>query len=719
MNDPVEFTKYNLVTGENDFTSPGAPNPQDARKLQSLIPSISGEMGRERPVVVTATIGAGSSDPVVAFWQFKRNSLGTLTIHYFIATKSALYHTTNAVSGPWTKDLTLSDVPVFWNIANVMHISDGTTSWIFNGINYTIAGLPIPVNPPNITATAGAGTPALVLVYRLYRITYDDDGFGSGEAHQSSSSPLSAQSGPINASGSVKVRQEPGTISRALSSNQIVGIGTAFNQRHVGMKIGPLDSAGFATITAVADATHCTIDSAPSITNTNIEYNILPFRATGWNVYASSSETDSVCNFLATVDKSTTSYTDTSPMIGATGSLFSSVTTPLLNDPPNPTRVADVYQRRAFSRVEGFPNFFSYSGFEEILAEQAGSPYESVPGADPNTVSPAQVNETSMPDQSAHITCIKAHGDAVYFGTEINTIPFFGTSLETFQFSQVNAFSVGMAGRRAAISTPFGLIFLSYDKKLYMYPSQTAYFATQYGGEQTTALVELSRPKRKEFEQISGADFANVQTVFYNYGRRNWLVVTYKRQDATYATWVFDFETKGWFELQQGYTAIGVFEVSPGERVLFGATVSGTTLTLQVIDDLTNTFPVPADATYPLGIYRVYTDFQKPDSIFVVKGVQYEKSDPSMEIDVTVWLDPADPDNPGTGIVIPMTQRVIGAKSVPGPATKSNRFSGTLKSDTGGTCQRVLVEFAVAAGPVNGVLRGVKIDADEIEDPAL
>lgn len=708
---PVKLTRYNLTMGENDFSSPAAVNPEDARKLQSLIPSISGELERESPALVIATIPVTSvSDPIRAIWEFRHYDGATnYTTHFFVANSTALWRATSP-AGPWFRELTVTDIPVFWVLDNVMHISDGTHSWIFDGISYVKAGLDIPINPPAIVVTAGAGTPAIVLVQRYYWTTYADES-STRRQHESSSSPTSAGTGAVNQSGSVVVYQEPGTIT--ISGANVVGVGTAFSQRHVGMK---LYTAGLAqaVIASVTDATHLTLASNGSLVSA-VHFVIAPVRATHWFIYASASETDTVGLKLIEVPVITVSYTDTSPMVGATGSIFQNIERPLLNDPPNPTRIVDAYQRRAWSRVETNPNFYSLSAYEEVLAEQAGNPYESVPGADPNTVSPDIVNENSLPDQSVQITCIKAHGDAVYFGSEKNTRPLFGKSLDTFDFSDVDAFSVGMAGRHAAVSTPFGFIFLSYDKKLYLYPSQYSFQA-----DATASLIELSRPKRYEFQRIDGSDFPNVQTVFYNYGLRNWLVCTFRKWDMSYATWVFDFEAQGWFQLQQGYTAVAVLESQTGERTLFGSVVDSTNhvYNLVVIDDNTTLYPVADGATYPVGIYRLYTDFGKPNSFFTGKGVEYEVSDPSMEIDVTVWLDPADPDNPGDGIPLLMTQKMVGAKESQGQ--KSNRFRGTLSSDTGGTAQRILVEFAVAASSVNGKIRGVAVDADELaKDPVL
>jgi len=723
VSQPVNLSKYNLVTGENTFASPASTDPADARRLQSLIPSVNGEMGRETPPIQLGALTL--TDPtrqVRVFHEFRHHDgFGAFTTHFFAASNDSLYRTTSIFpTATWTKVLTLTDYPVLVNIDNTLHISDGTSSWIFDGTSIVQEGLQIPPNAPTISVTAGTGS-SLILSNRYYRCTYVDD-TATRNTHESSGTGISAGTGAVNVTGGqIIVYQEPGTITTVSGSPAIVGSGTSFSSRHVGMKLRTAAVTG--VILTVTDATHLTLDTNAGSNTAAQHFTIAPQRATKWNIYGSGSEEDKLCFFLAQVDLGTFSYTDTSPMIGTSGSIFANINTPLRNDPPNATRVEDVFQRRIWRRNEQFPTFFTNSAYEEVLSQQAGYPYECVPGIDDNTASPDVIDENSYPDQSAEITCIRAHGDALFIGTEKNVIPLYGQSLADFSLSNVNAFSLGMAGRRLSISTPFGLVFFTYDKKLYLYPTQISQFATAYGGEQTTSLIELGRPKRDEFEQVDGNDFQTASLVFYNYGRRNWLVFSYRRKDQTYVTWVFDFEAKGWFQLQQGYLGIGVFEVTKGERVLVGATANDGNghSSIVVIDDLTGTYTLP-NANYPVGTYRQYTDFGKPGSYFLLKGVQYEVSDPTMVVNVAIWLDPSNPDNPGDPTIpsLNMTRKTIGAKTQSGAEIPSNRFHGTVSSDTGGTCQRVLVEFMVGASMVNGTLRGIKIDADELEaDPVL
>lgn len=701
--------RYTLTGGENTYSSPASVNEADARKMQSLIPSLAGDLGRERPVIPFVTSGLGSSGSpfpsrIGFFYQFKRNNNGTIVSYFFCATSSQLYQLQNP--GPtqtWSAVLPLAAFPTAVTINNTMHLSDGTKNYIFDGISFVKDGLEIPLhapaftasNPPaatNITSISRSGNqvtatvssiaglsvgmiiavggvadssfnatavqltsvtgvgPTIawtqvganasssggtvtaisvtVLANRFYWTTFSDQTLT--HPHESSSSPSSVGTGP-QTSQVFLVRQRIGIVTTTDGIN-FVGTGTDFSADDVGQILragSPGNSVSVGTIATVTDPSHIIVNNTDSFFQphavTNGFFTIAPPRATNWNLYASASETDQLGNLLLSAPLVITAVTDNSPMIGTLGSRFQSVARPLLNDPTLPTAIMEVHKNRIWRQLPTFPNFFSYTGFEEILAEQAGTPSECVPGASGTlTVSPGQINETSFPDQSSTLTGIRKHGDALFVGTELNVVPLYGSSLADFQLSEAQAFAVGLAGRRASCSTPFGLAFVSYDLKVYLYPSQYS-----FGVDSTTALVELGRPKRPEFENIDGTDFPNVHLIFYNWGRRNWLVLSYRRTDQTFATWVFDFEVKGWFQLQQGYTAVAVFETTLGRKSLIGA---GPDFKTYVIDDLTGNFPVPPGTVYPVGYARYLLDFTKPGTNFEGRHIEFEKSNVNMEM---------------------------------------------------------------------------------------
>lgn len=285
------------------------------------------------------------------------------------------------------------------------------------------------------------------------------------------------------------------------------------------------------------------------------------------------------------------------------------------------------------------------------------------------------------------------HGPALYIATDDETSPLYGESIDDFAISDIAAFGVGAGGRFSMKSTPHGLLIGSNDKKLYLYPSQAPPTS-----DATSALIELSRPKRPSFEAIKPSDIDNWHIVYYNWGRRNWAVTCFQDIASVFHTFVFDFETKTWMELSVGFASLQVFEVADGSKVLIGGGADGY---VYVIDDLTGTYA--GSGNYPEGVFRTAPlDFGKPERDHVIYAVEYEKSDAAMDVVVTVYLDPADPDNPSGGITLNMTKTKFG----------TNRYRGFIKSDTGGTCQQAIVEFRIPASTVNGKLSGIAVYAE-------
>jgi hypothetical protein len=423
-----------------------------------------------------------------------------------------------------------------------------------------------------------------------------------------------------------------------------------------------------------------------------------PVRATHWHIYASESENSQIGFFLASIPIATLTYTDSSPFIGSAGSLFVAIERPVRNDPPVASKIQEVHKYRIFRRRETNPALFNFTANEEVSGNVNGSPQESTPGTDPNTQSDI-VNENPYPNQSLAIRAICSHGDAIYFGTEKDITPMYGQSINDFTLSQITAFKVGVAGRYAAVSTPHGLAFVTYDKKVYLYPSQWA--AGFYGTmDSTQTLVEIGRPMRNIFNTILSSDLDNVRLQFYNYNKRNWLVLAFQDNTNNYQTWVYDFETQGWFQLQRGVSSLATFEVGAGNIVLVGGDSTGQ---VYVLDDLTSTFSSTANS--PAGSFRpALIDWNSPDHYHIFRYVEFEVDNVLLgtaSMTVKYWLDPVDVDNPGNPTGVLNLAQVKG----------SNFFRGFPQPGT--VCFRLLLEFSLTSDQNVGRLRGINIVADE------
>jgi len=179
-----------LAAGENSFSSPSGHDKDSYRKLSGLTQSIAGELEREQRAVAFASTTLPST--VLFLHQYDRYAgAGSFTSYFFAATATKLYQLT---AGAWVEVTavgTLTAAPVARNIDNLMHLSDGTTSWLFDGTNWVKDGLEIPPNAPAFTVTAGAGTPNKVSVNRYYWTTYADQ-TATRREHESSLADVAA-----------------------------------------------------------------------------------------------------------------------------------------------------------------------------------------------------------------------------------------------------------------------------------------------------------------------------------------------------------------------------------------------------------------------------------------------------------------------------------------------------------------------------------------------
>jgi hypothetical protein len=694
------YARYALIYGEDTYTSPTAQSPDTARRVLGLIPSPSGELEREQrhPTFLAAALTGGRVGYLEEFNWFN-SATKVFTKFFLAATASKLYKQKVGTDSNWSelttyfsgRSLALADFPVSVSIDNLLHLSDGAKALIYDGVQLLEDGLPAGTIAPAISTTAGSGTPALVSSTRYYWQAFVDETTAVTSDHEGSASPRSVGSGVVNASGNVSVKQQPGTVSTSTASAAVTGVSTQFTKLAVGWALytaGQLQ--GY--ILSIASDTSLTLVANAATTTSGVSFTGLPARATHWYLYASESESSNQGVLRSAVAASTVSFSDTSAFPNVAGSTYanSAILMPLRNDQPLATKVMEVHKTRIFRRRETQPNFFNYTGAEEI---ENGSPAECAPGVGAATVSDL-VNETSYPDESDSIRAMRSHGDALYIATEDDAVPVFGESRDDFTLSQIVAFKVGAAGRRAMVSTKWGLVFGANDRKLYLYPS----FAPAAAA--TSSLIELGRPKRTTFELIKASDIDNWNLVHYVWGRRDWLVVCYQDRDSVFHTYVLDFEMKSWFELATGFAAAAVFEVADGNKVLVGG---GTDGFVYVLDDLTGTYA--GAGNFPAGIYRTpLLDFGQPAKDHIIYAVEYEKSDDALAVEVRVYLDPANPDAPTNGIVVNMVKTRLGW----------NRYRGFIQGSTGGTCHRAMVEISVPASTVDAKLRSLAVYANPI-----
>jgi hypothetical protein len=456
-----------------------------------------------------------------------------------------------------------------------------------------------------------------------------------------------------------------------------------------------------ATATSPSNTLTLTSNALASISNGRAV--IADARCTHWNVYASESDGSKIGQYLFSVpvtqNLTTTPYVDTSPFLDNVSNTFLPVFRPVRNDRPVSSKLLTVHKTRQWRRQESSPNFFAFTANEEVTSGNNGDPTQCMPGSNVNTVSD-MVNVVSYPDQSARLRGLVPHLDSLYMFSEKQCYPLYGQSVEDFAISQSVAFAIGLAGRFAAKSTTNGLVFISYDKRAFLYPTSLYSSYLAQGGAASSALVEIGKPIRNVLAQIPSSRLDEVVSEWYHFGIRDWWVVSFPTSAVSDVpqTWVYDFMGKAWFQLQRGFASLAMLEVSEGNLVMVGGGVDGNSY---VIDDQTGTYSTAG--TLPASTWRpALIDFNNPDTAHVVQRLELEFSsaDLAKATQITVWLDPLDADNPGTGRVLHMK-----------PALGANRYAAFLTDQGGATCQRMLLQVVVPAGGVSGVIRGVKLYA--------
>lgn len=710
--------RFNLITGEETFAGQFAQNPTTARRLQSLIPSLNGELKREagETLYLPTNLGAKVGNLI----QYSYNDTGGLEHKvWFAATATGLWKNTGAA---WTlQSLPLNtgfnsttpftDYPDFENINNLLHFSDGVTNWIYDGPNnqFVIEGFALPFTAPGIISSATAGL-INATIGKYYWYTYADE--TTGRVHESSSGLISGTTGAL-VNKQVTITPMAGNVTTVLGSPSVT-ISSSTSQSWIGMHLYVLGT-DYGVITAASGAGPGTLtlaSNAPA-NNSNVAFLIAPVRATHIHFYGSETDGSKLGKFhgkmLVTANPPT--FTDNSPFQNQAGSTILNIERPVRNDPPPASKILEVHKYRIFRHRETIPNRFTYSANEEVASGANGSPQESVPGTDPNTLSDI-INETAYPRPAASIRALKSHADALYLGTEKEIIPLYGETIGQFIMSEVTEVDGGVISRWGMESSSHGLIIFSYDRKLYVYPPFTlAYNLNPDNINETDALQEIGRSMRNKFLTILATDIQNVRVKKYKYNTRDWLVVCYQDNNNVYHTYIYDFETKGWFELQRGFVSVEVFEPSPGVKVLVGGGSDGL---VYVADDVTGAFA--PNTTFPTALYRTaLIDFGQPDMLHVPDYLQIEVSNAALMDQTTTinfYLDPLDADNPGTPFQLSMS-------AVQGQPNTYRGFFAAAEGGMGVICRRLMIEFNLASDTNAGSFRGIVLKSDPIPDTVL
>lgn len=703
--------RVNLVTSEDTFSSQSTQNPLTARRVLSWIPNLKGDLSREpgQPKYLPTQLPS----KVGALFQYAYNDTsGNRQTKQFAATATALYIESGGAWALQTLPTTLgltttapfADYPNFVVINNLLHFSDGTTNWIYDGPNnqYVIDGFPIPVIKPSIdTSAAGSFS---TTVGRYYWYTFADETAGRG--HESSSSPISNSTGVI-VNKKVLLAIGNDTVSTTAGSKNVASV-SGFSPFVAGM-VGQhlwVYSGGVGTdygaIATFTDANHIILANNAPATNASIPFNIVPTRTTHLHWWGSESEGSRLGKYLFShaINDGTATYDQTAFQSDPTSTMLN-IDRPIRNDPSPASKILEMHKYRIFRRRETRPNFFNFTANEEVSSGNGnGSPQESVPGADTKTLSDL-INEFSYPKPANRINALKSHADALYIGTENEIIPLYGDSIDNFGLSQITAIDGGVISRKGMESTSHGLVIFQFDRTLKLFPQITPF--TSFVPENvdvTSQLIDIGRPMMNKFLTVKSSDQDNIQVLKYKFNSRDWLVVIYQDNNSIYHTYIYDFNTKSWFETQRGFVSVAVFEPTRGQKILVGG---GTDGYVYVADDLLGQFTPMT--VYPNSIFRTaLIDFGNPAMLHEPFYIEYELTNVDLNDSITVnfYLDPPDVDSlpdPRSVTMSPVENR-------------PNLFRGFFNIDGAGVvCKRLLVEINAASDTNGGAIRGLFMEA--------
>lgn len=449
-----------------------------------------------------------------------------------------------------------------------------------------------------------------------------------------------------------------------------------------------------------------------------------PSRATHWSIYASAIDGANSPGLFrrATVLIDKQYFDDNSPDYGETGAEFeSSIRQPERNDKPPRSKMLVAHKARIFARNEDNKNEMWFSALGEVRGELNGAGEESFPGFKSDTISDIQ-NFFDTPDQTSEVSGAVSWSNNLWFFTKKEGYRLQGEgglldNLALRDFHPLPAFKVGCAGPHTICQTPFGIAWITPERKVVMFSGGG--FAT----DMTAALIDIGYEKQLLFDRIPDDQLAKSQLIYFM--PLNSLVFRFQDDTATNRLYLFSFDLRtkeqlgGWYNFNDvDATCIGTFFDVNKEFLLVGEADGDIRDIGQVIgnavvaktESLIGGVILGAASTvvanYPAATFRSNnTDFGYDGAKVVdeIRVAAHRQSNYDQAISATsvptvaFWSDVLDPENPGSSTAVTMSS-----------ATKARNFRGHIGS-TGGTYgEHLMVEVSYATGAPEGTA-----DADD------
>jgi hypothetical protein len=329
------------------------------------------------------------------------------------------------------------------------------------------------------------------------------------------------------------------------------------------------------------------------------------------------------------------------------------------------------------------PSFVGYTALEEVEGLQNGRGEECMPGSTPTPEpddSSDLVNALTYPAEASEIIGGESFADSLVVWSDTSGVPILGDSFDDFAFAEQVTLASGLANRFAVTKSRHGLFFVSSDLKVFRAPL-------------LEPAQEVSMPLRLDIAEMDTSD--PVWLTAYDYGERAWLVLAYKETGGNRILRLMDLETGSWFRFNEWATdSVAQYEPLAGSRVLLATDGAN----VRVVQDPKSSYPAATGNAPAATLRQVLLDLGDPASFKVWKNVRMD-TDTNGNPDGLFWLDPVDPDNPGTGNAL-APQKMEGSDSL---------WQAFLQKAADAHGKRLLLEFSLPTAATPGKVRGLEV----------
>ena len=330
------------------------------------------------------------------------------------------------------------------------------------------------------------------------------------------------------------------------------------------------------------------------------------------------------------------------------------------------------------------PSQVAYTALEEVEGLQNGRGEESMPGSTPAPEANDNsdiVNLLNYPSEAHQLVGALPFNDTLVVFSDTSAVPLEGDSFDDFGFSEHVTLSVGLAHKYAITKSRHGLFFVSDGHKIFQAPL-------------SAPVIELSKGIRGDIKDLDSS--LPTWLAVFDFAERSWLSVTYTDTGSTKRHRLLDLETRQWFKFTD-FAPTPVIEYKPvaGKKVLLGATAS----TIYVLDDPQTAYTASSNDAPAAKFKQVLLDLGDPSRFKVWKQfLVHTDAVPT----VKYWIDPFDPDSPGSATTLTMVAKT----------NLAELLEGSFQVDGDAYGKRMLIEVTLPAIAVPKKVLGMEVYAE-------